>query len=231
MKKAIKGLLIFMLIGSVLFTLTGCGEKKEDKEDAVEQKQEASVEKEQKQETSVEKVEKAEFSMGEWNNNIYTNNFLGLKFNLPEEWSYSSKEEIAATMNLGTELLNDDQKIAAEMAKLTSAYYMVAQNKNTGDSVTVLSEKQLANTTTEDYISELKTQLSAVQSISYKINETSKEKISGIETDTLSVTGTMYGIDVAQKYYVYKLDDCMVCIIATSTSGETEIDNIMKNFK
>ena len=47
--------------------------------------------------------QKVEISMGNWNNNVYTNDFLGLKFNLPEGWTYSSDEEIAEMMNLGIE--------------------------------------------------------------------------------------------------------------------------------
>ena len=150
---------------------------------------------------------------------------------MPEGWIYSSDEEIAEMMNLGTELLNDEQKASAEIAKLTSAYYMVAQDENTGSNVTIVSEKQLANTTTEDYISALKTQLSSVQSMSYKIGETSKEKVGEIETDTLTVSAETYGVQVAQKYYVYKIDKYIVAIIATSLEGETGINEIIECFE
>lgn len=225
MKKIIKGLLIFMLIGSMLFLLTGCGDKedskKEDKEDVAEQKQEINA----------EETEKPEFSMGEWNNNVYTNDFLGLKFNLPEGWSYSSDEEIAEMMNLGVELLNDDQKAAAEISKLSAVYYMVAQSPNKVSNVNILSEKQLTDITTEEYINAVKTQLLSVQSINYEVVGTSEGKIGNIQTNTVTLKANTSGVEIAQKYCVYKIDKYIVCIIATSANGETGINEIMECFE
>ena len=216
MKKAIKIALMILLVASMVFALTGCGEEKENS--AVDNN------------TATEE-QKAGFSMGEWKGNTYSNEFLGLKFNLPQGWAYSSDEEIAQMMNVGAELLNDDQKIAAELAKLTSVYYMVANNPNTGDSVSILSEKPMMDVTTEYYLDQLKTQLAAVESMNYEIGDTSKEKVSGKEFETLTVTASMSGIEVAQKYYVCKMDEYFVCIIATSTSGETGINDMIKSFE
>ena len=242
MKKILKSMLIIAILAGLIITFTGCG-KKDDEERVKDKAEEVidkaadvldkvdKIEKTEKTEKTEQNVATKEFSMGKWNNNVYSNDFLGLKFNLPKGWSYSSEKEIADMMNLGKELLNDDQKLAAEVAKLTSAYYVVANNPSTGDNVTILSEKPIVDITTDYYISQLKTQLSAVTSISYEIGETSKENISGKEYDVLTVTGTMSGVKVAQKYYVCKIDNYIVCIIATSNRGETEINNIMKSFK
>lgn len=237
MKKTLKTMLIIALFTCLIITFTGCG-KNDDEEVRVKEKAEEAIEKTEEVLDKVGEVEKVEenvvakeFSMGEWNNNIYSNDFLGLKFSLPKGWSYSSEKEIADMMNLGKDLLNDDQKLAAEVSKLNSAYYLVANNPNTGDNVTILSEKPIVDITTDYYINQLKTQLLAVQSISYEIEGTSKENVAGKEYDVLTVTGTMSGIEVSQKYYIYKVDNYIVCIIATSNRGEAEINNIMKSFK
>lgn len=222
MKKAIKGLLIIFLIVSMLFILTGCG-KDEEKTTTDNTTNTANEQPAQEQ--------KVEFSMGEWNNNVYTNDFLGIKFNLPQGWTYSSDEQIAQMMNLGEEFLNDDQKKVAEVAKLTSAYYMVANNPNTGNSVSLMSEKPSMEVTTEFYLNQLKTQLSAVESMNYKIGETSKEKVAGREYDTLVATVSMSGIEFIQKYYVYKMDNYFIGIITTSVTGEDGIKDIMKSFE
>lgn len=221
MKKAIKIALMILLVASMLFVLTGCGEEKEN----------PAVDNNTTTEEQTADEPKTEFSMGEWKDNTYENKFLGLKFNLPEGWTYSSDEEIAQMMNIGSELLNDDQKKAAELAKLTSVYYMVANDPNTGNNVSIMSEKPLMDVTTEYYLNQLKTQLTAVESMNYEIGDTSKEKVSGKEFETLTVTASMSGIEVAQKYYVYKMDEYFVCIIATSTSGETGINDIIKSFE
>lgn len=216
MKKAIKIALIILLATSMLFVLTGCGEKKVENNSVTNDQQEE---------------QKVEISMGNWNNNVYTNDFLGLKFNLPEGWTYSSDEEIAEMMNLGAELLNDDQKAAAELAKLTSVTYVVANNPNTGNNVTIMSEKPAMEVTTEYYINQLKTQLAAVESINYEIGNISKETVAGREYDTLTVTANVSGIELTQKYFVYKMDEYFVCLLITTTNGDTDINNIVKSFK
>lgn len=216
MKKAIKIALIILLATSMLFVLTGCGEKKVENNSVTNDQQEE---------------QKVEISMGNWNNNVYTNDFLGLKFNLPEGWTYSSDEEIAEMMNLGAELLNDDQKAAAELAKLTSVTYVVANNPNTGNNVTIMSEKPAMEVTTEYYINQLKTQLAAVESINYEIGNISKETVADREYDTLTVTANVSGIELTQKYFVYKMDEYFVCLLITTTNGDTDINNIVKSFK
>ena len=221
MKKTIKSALIILLVASMLFVLSGCG-KDEEKETT---KEPSDVVEQTTQE------QKVEFSMGEWNNNVYANDFLGLKFNLPQGWTYSSDEEIAEMMNLGAEFLNDDLKAAAEVAKLTSAYYMVANDPNTGNSVSIMSEKPAIDVTTEFYLNQFKTQLASVESINYEIGETSKEKVAGREYDTVLVTTSMYGVELRQKYYVYKMDKYFIGIIATSFTGEDSIKDMMKSFE
>jgi len=222
MKKTIKSLLILILIGSMLFVLTGCGDKENTKKEEIV---------EQKQETNVDETEKPKFSMGEWNDNVYTNDFLGLKFNLPEGWTYSSDEEIAEMMSIGAEMLNDDQKNLAEIAELYGVYYMVAQDPIKGNNVNVFSEKQITEIDSKTYIDALKTQLLAVQSISYEVVGTSEEKIGDIETTTLTLNANTSGIEIMQKYYIYKIDKYMVGIIATSLNGETGIDEIIECFE
>lgn len=220
MKKVLKSILAIVLTASMLFVLSGCGNKEEEK--ATNDNEKTNVEQENKT---------VEFSMGSWSDNVYSNDFLGLKFKLPNGWKYASDEEIAEMMNLGAELLNDEQKAAAEISKLNSAYYMVANNPNTGDNISIISEKPAMEVTTEFYINQLKTQLQNVNTINYEIGETSKETVAGKECDTLTVDASMSEVKMTQKYYIYKVDKYVVCIISTSTSGEQKINDMMKNFE
>lgn len=220
MKKVLKSMLAIGLTASMLFVLSGCGNKEEEKTTNDNEK------------TNVEQENKTvEFSMGSWSDNVYSNDFLGLKFKLPKGWKYSSDEEIAEMMNLGAELLNDEQKAAAEISKLNNAYYMVANDPNTGDNISIISEKPAMEVTTEFYINQLKTQLQNVNTINYEIGETSKETVAGKECDTLTVDASMSGVKMTQRYYIYKVDKYVICIISTSTSGEQKINDIMKNFE
>lgn len=220
MKKVLKSMLAIVITASMLFVLSGCGNKEEEK--TTNDNEKMNVEQENKT---------VEFSMGSWSDNVYSNDFLGLKFKLPNGWKYSSDEEIAEMMNLGTELLNDEQKAAAEISKLNNAYYMVANDPNTGDNISIISEKPAMEVTTEFYINQLKTQLQNVNTINYEIGETSKETVAGKECDTLTVDASMSGVKMTQRYYIYKVDKYVICIISTSTSGEEKINDMMKNFE
>ena len=227
MKKVIKNTLLIILVASMLFLLVGCGGKDITTTNEAEKNESKDITTTNEE----EKNESKEFSMGEWKNNVYTNDFLGLKFNLPEGWSYSSDEEIAKMMDLGVDLLNDEQKMESEVAKLTSVYYMVANDPNTGNSVVLLSEKPLIDLTVDSYLNQLKNQLTSVDSINYEMGEEGKETIANKEFATLTATATMNNVKMIQKYYVYKLDKYFVSIIATSTTQDTGINEIIRNFE
>ena len=233
MKKNLKIMLITLITICMLFVITGCGKKEEtinteDNEGALLQET-SNNDKENSEEEKAEK--ELEFSMGEWKDDVYTNDFLGLKFELPEGWSYSSKDEIASMMNVGVELLNDDQKQLAEVANLNSVYYLVATDSNTGSNLSVMSEKTLVNLTTDYYINALKTQLSALESINYTVTGTSKETVGGREYDVLSLNAEVNGVTLLQKYYVYKMDKYFVVLIATSTNGDSGFKTMTEAFK
>lgn len=211
MKKTLKSILVVLLILTMLFLLTGCGNKENETENSDEQKQ--------------------EFSLGEWKDDVYTNNFLGLKFNLPNGWTYYSKEEMADIMNLSEDVLNDEQKAVVEVSKLTTAYYMMSSDPNTGSSIAILSEKPAMDVTTEFYINQLKNQVLNVYSAKCEINGTSKEKVGNREYDTLTLTASVSGNEVMQRYYVYKMDKYFICILATKVMGETTIEEMMQSFE
>ena len=217
MKKVIKIILMVLIIGIILFIITGCGKEKEVIVENTIIEEELSKTEENSEEESL---------LGNWNNDTYENENLGLKFNLPEEWVYSTEEDVVKMMNIDTEYLEDEKEFLEEMSKLNTAYYMVANNPNTGDSVTILTEKLAKEVTEEKFLNQLKNDLE--YNMSYNVGEVLKEKISGIEFKTLTITTSN---EVTQKYYVCKKDEHFVCIIATSTSGENNINTIMKAFK
>ena len=172
-----------------------------------------------------------ECSLGEWNDNIYTNDFLGIKFQLPEDWKRFSDEDLAQVMNLGTELLNDDQKKLAELSKINSVSYMGANNPATGDSIMVSSVKSIFDLTAEYFMNGVKTQLQALESIDYEVSEISKEELAGREYYVLTAKSEISGINLIQKFYVYKIDKYFLEIVATTLRGEDAITEMMNAFE
>lgn len=207
--KKIKIILCIMMLA----TLVACSGEKAELEDASGNKG-----------TNVN----TEISMGEWNDNVYKNNFLGLEFTLPEGWTYASNEEIAEIMGLGADIAFNNDEDMAELVNLTSIYYVFATDPNSGNSVSVFTEKPLADVTMDYYMEQVKTQLEAVTEINYEIGEAATTVLDGREFSTLEVTAPDYGF--TQKYYMYKMDEYFMGIIVTASQEEDITDTIMENF-
>lgn len=173
----------------------------------------------------------AQISMGEWKKNVYINDFLNIKYRLPDGWTRYSDEDMAEIMKLGTELLSNDKQYLAELAKLNLVYYMLANNPATGDNIVVLTEKSALDYTLDYYLDSVKTQLQDVGTLSYEIGDITKENLAGLEYSVLVANASAGGISMTQKYYARKIGKYFLAIIATSKNGEAAIKDIMKAFE
>lgn len=173
----------------------------------------------------------SDFSIGEWNGNVYSNDFLGISYKLPDGWIKYSDEEIAAVMNLSLEMLNDNQKALADLAKLTVVFHMIVKNPETGENISVLTEKVHLDVTSIYYLENLKAQLSALTAINYTIGELSKETIGGREYDVLTATASVSDKTLTLKYYCCKLGKYFLSIVASSMNGEKAAGNLIKAFE
>ena len=226
MKKMLKGISIILIIASALILLTGCGKEKEETSKTTPNKNvnvKNNVEEQKNNSTE-------EFPKGEWNNGVYENKFLGLKFKLPDGWKYSSDEEIAKNLNNGLELFNEDQREKVEEAlENKGVFYLQANDLTTNNNVQVFTEKVPTGISEEAYLEQVSKQLSALENVNYNIGEIAKEKVTNKEYTTLQVEVPEY--NVLQKYFIYKKDNYIVGIIVTSITGKTAISEIIENFE
>lgn len=171
-------------------------------------------------------------SLGKWEDNVYKNDFLNIEYTLPENWSKYSDEEIAEAMDLGKELLNDEQKMSQKLAELTTVTYMMTSDPSTGNNVILMSEKPiLKNMTAENYLNALKTSIEKSENISYEVDQPTSETINGIKYNTLLAKASYSGVELKQKYYVRKQGKYFIGIIATSTTGDEGLNQIASAFK
>ena len=110
---------------------------------------------------------------------------------------------MAEIMQLGSDLLNDNQKYLAELAKLNLVYYMLTNNPATGDNIVVMTEKSPLDYTIEYYLDSVKNQLQNIGNINYEVGEISKETIAGYEYSVL--VANIVGVNMTQKYYARKM--------------------------
>ncbi len=250
MKKTFKIMLVIAMLSIVVICMTACGKKEEN---SVDNKKEENVEESINNETSKNDTEVVEnnqtttddnnndvttgnetkttdISRGEWNGNQYVNEFANIKFNLPSGWSKYSDEQIAQVMNVGVELLNEDQKNLAELAQSMVIYGMVANDDTTKANVSVLLEKPAMKITPESYATNLKQQLEAISTIQYKVNETTTSKVGTEEYTALTSTASVSGVEIGQSYYIRTEGDYIITIIVTTT-GEGQLDTILRCFE
>lgn len=218
MKNKIKSILLILLAVAMMFILTGCGDKEES-----DSKKKENESNQTQVEDNTEKVD-----LGKWSNNIYTNNNLGMKITLPEGWTPASDEKMAEFMHIGEEVLADEGKYISEVAKQTSIYYASATEDKTGNGIIVMSEKA-TGLTVDGYIDALKTQLTSVTQMSYKVVDEGTAELAGKTWKTLTLSESVYG--VTQRYYVCEKDDAFLGIILTSISGEDTLNQIEEFFK
>lgn len=246
MKKTLKTILVIAMLSIVIISMTACGKKEENNVDNKKEENRAeSINETNKNNTAVVKnnqtttddnnttgneTKTTDISRGEWNGNQYVNEFANIKFNLPSGWSKYSDEQIAQVMNVGVELLNDDQKKLAELAQSMVIYGMVANDDTTKANVSVLLEKPTMKITPESYATSLKQPLEAVSSIQYKVNETATAKVGSEEYTALTSTASVSGVEIGQSYYIRAEGDYIITIIVTTT-GEGQLDTILKCFE
>ena len=166
---------------------------------------------------------KTEISLGSWDGNVYTNEFLGLTYEKPEDWTRHSDEQIKEIMNIGLEL-TDASEISKKLAEITSVTYMMTSS-TVGTNFILMSEKQISDVSVEDYAEALKRGLAAQNVLDYQLSDVKSETIDGrkfvvVEAD---VSG------MKQKYYMYKIDKYMVSIILTISDG-SDADSLMSQF-
>lgn len=202
---------IVMMLVLSLTVLTGCGNKEENTSTG-----------EQQQET------KKEISRGTWEGDVYTSEFAELKFTLPEGWTRSTDEEIAATMQLGADVLADEGKYQSEISKLKNVYDMMAKSADQTSNIQVMMEKTAYDADT--YAASLKKGLEEVQQLDYTVGDATETTIGGNTYKAVTATVEMSGVSMEQSYYIRTEGDYMVAIIVTS-AGDMTVSEIMSNFE
>ena len=208
MKKDLKKLFLLLIVTVLVITLAGCGKSKNNENN------------------------EEEISAGVWNGNVYTNEFLDIKYTIPEGWTYSSKEELADLMNISLDFVSDitnNSEYKKELAKQVTVYYLTASNPNTGDNVQVVSEKTVMDVTEEYYINNLTEQFTKMEAIKYEILDSSSEKLGKYDYKTITIKASDYNI--YQRVYVRKSGKYIINIIITSTKGLDSLKEMANSFE
>ncbi len=187
-----KNNLILILILSLTMILSGCSSNSKGGDKAV------------------------EFTQGVSTETGFESEYLNLKFEAPQGFVMATEEEILNMSDLGAEYAELDKDII-DYSKAVNVYEMMAVDPATSANVIVMTEKlSLSNMKLEEYMEALKTQLTSVSNMNYKIEEeTSQVVIAGKEYTKLSTTATVSDVKLIQNYYL-RMENGRAEIIITS---------------
>ncbi len=229
MKKNIKKLFISALLCSVAILTVGCQKNDVEQNNNENQKENINQQENVNNEGNNNQEETANISRGTWVDNVYSNDFMNIKFNMPETWAKYSDEEIATLMNIGAEMLTDDQKKLAELTEQNGLYCMVSNDPATGANVILLLEKPALKVTPEFYLNSIKTQLESVNTMTYTIGDIYDAKVANQDFYAIDAKATANNQTIQQNYYVKAIDKYMASIIITTTE-ESQLEDILGYF-
>ena len=193
------------------------------------------------QESSAEEQEEdlqenqSEFSFGQVENNVYTNEFLGLSCALPSDWEFYSEEKILELNNITKEYIDDDYKEQIENA--TIIYDMFAQTskdniKNINVNLEKLNPVQAALL---DIKSALEAQKEAIistyQNMGYTNVQVTFQKVivDNKEYDSTKIVAKTQGIDFYAMAFTFKKSDYLVNVTVCS-AGKDNTSDIFEYF-
>lgn len=176
---------------------------------------------------------------GEWVDNVYTNNYLGFSFTLPENWVVASDEELLSMLDTAIDQYTSDDvqdKYKEAMEKATSFYDFAIFNLNTNESF-MLNIEDLSKTvgaillSEDQFMDQLESQLDdmEVEGVEFKAVGREDNSLSFGDFRVLNVNVQ----DVAtQKYYVLKDGKYMITFLVTHLNDLHDgVDSIMEQLK
>ena len=217
MKKALKLFSYLLLFTISIVVVTGCFDKKIDSTNNTDNDIKINTDK--------------EVTFGEWDDNIYTNEFLGIKYTMPDGWSKYSDEEIAEVMNIAVDDLKKKDEIKKLLDQQRGVFYVMASDSSTGNNIILLSEKPLLKDASMSlYTNSLKQQLALNTNLIYTVEEPQEETINNFNYTTMKATTSQNGVQIYQKYFIRKVDNNFVSVIVSSTNDK-QLDEIIKDFE
>lgn len=170
---------------------------------------------------------------GDWDGDVFTNEWVNISFNLPEGWTALTSEQLQTQMQAGMGAFEDEGTAAVQEAAMARTVYDFSVMGTLGIPNIIATYENVsfspltANLTANDYYETAKLQFKGAMGIALGDAE---------EIEIAGETYIMCSADVAagamfQSYYFRKLDGAMITFIATyAADGEAEIADFFASF-
>lgn len=174
-----------------------------------------------------------ELTRGTCVDNIYASEYANLVFLAPEGWTYATDEEMAETMGVGLEVLQDSGlELNEKILEQKVIYDMMAVDSETGVNV-IVSYENMALTfggdklTEADYLDICKSQLESVETCEYAFGDVTEQQIG--EDTYQAILAEVPELGLRQYYCVRKVGKYMLSIVVSAFEGD-DIAEILNCF-
>ena len=162
------------------------------------------------------------FARGTIDGNVYHSEFAGVTFTKPDNWKFSTDEEIAKLLGVGLDVLQSGDKFDA--SELASTIDFQASDPTTGNNVNMSVEKlnplNAAAVSIDDYIESFRQTLNTqFQGMSATFGDTAETTVGGNTYKRVTANIQMSGVSMQQVYLLRKVGKYVICITLTSTNG------------
>lgn len=222
-----KKILAMLLAGLMVFSVMGCSQEEDDVRGEIKGNNKQVEEQTEDKEVSVMDT------LGNMEEAVYENEYLGIGFTLPSDWVFYTDEQMQEMNGIVQGALDED--IAKQLEEANLVYDMMAQG-TTGNTVNVVIEKISSvsgkKITEEDYVEQSKDALVEAlgqMGVSEISAETCSVSLAGEEHAALSIVGSMSGIVLHEKVVCMKVGSYIACV-STVSINEDVTDDIFSNF-
>ena len=164
-----------------------------------------------------------EFVPGTRTSDSYINESIGIRFDIGNNYTMATDEEIQQLMGLGASMANtqiDNLSQLIELANITTLYEMMATNLSDGSSIIVIAEKPiLSGTTMDQYVAAYLNSLQTMYTVSEDINS-SVEKFCGREWNLYSYNISVSGFTLLYETYFTKVGDRFITLNLSGLSND-----------
>ncbi|HET6785102.1 MAG TPA: hypothetical protein VFH18_03695 [Erysipelotrichaceae bacterium] len=183
--------------------------------------------KEEDEKEVVEEVVDEDYVRGVWTDNVYTNEFVGLDFTMPEGWTLATNEELLSMLDSSNEqFLDEEAKKNYEKAieQASTFYDFAIFNLTTGENMIMniedLSKNGAAILITEDqFLDVVEEQILNIEGIEYEVVDRSDVRFANEDYRKLELSAN--GV-MTQEYYTKKFGKYMVSIVVSYVTSSPD---------
>ena len=181
--------------------------------------------------------EEALAALGHVDDNVYTNDTFGLRFEATDDWYIASPEEMAQIQGMAADAV-EDEDLAQQLRESGSIYDFYAQNTENSANINVIIQDvgllqglliANSNKLIEQSIPQVET---ALKSAGYEVTRCEQDTVTfkGEDRDCIATEFTTQGIEVSQRQ-VYEVSDNFLAIITVSAASAEDAQAVFDLFK